>query len=104
MYWVRIADCFPIRAGHMPAPAVVGWHVCSPETALRWTNKMATPQIDNHAREQTRRGEQARTSAEAARARIEMLADVRQRKTEVAWKVGVGDRTWLLPFEAWMSA
>src|SRR3954447_5794472 len=65
---------------------------------------MATPQIDNHAREQTRRGEQAHTSAEAARAGIEKLADVRQRKTEVAWKVGVDGRTWILPFTAWMRA
>ena len=65
---------------------------------------MAHPQIDNHARQQTRRGEQAHTSAEAARAGIEKLADVRQRTTEGAWKGGVDARTWLLPFAAWMRA
>src|SRR5829696_4759666 len=99
-----MADCFPIRAGHMPAPAMVGGMCASEKTAPRWTNKMAHPQIDNHARQQTRRGEQGHTSAEAARARIEKLADVRQRKTEVAWKIGVDARTWLLPFAAWMRA
>src|SRR5688500_2951809 len=98
MYLMRMADCFPIRAGHMPAPAMVG-SMCAPEkTAPRWTNKMAHPQIDNYARQQTRRGEQARTNAEAARAGIEKLADVRQQKAEVGWKGGVDARTWLLPF------
>jgi len=65
---------------------------------------MAHPQIDNHTRQQTRRGEQAHTSAEAARARIEKLAVVRQRTTADAWKGGVDARTWLLPFTAWMRA
>ena len=65
---------------------------------------MAHPQIDNHTRQQTRRGEQAHTSAEAARARIEKLAVVRQRTTADAWKGGIDARTWLLPFTAWMRA
>src|SRR5215204_2727185 len=99
-----MADCLPICGWAHASPRDGRWHVCSRETALRWTNDMTTPQIDNRAREQTRPGEQAHTNAEAARARIEKLADVRQRKTEVAWKVGVDARTWLLPFTAWMRA
>ena len=47
---------------------------------------MANPQTDTHAREQTKRDEQAYKNAEAARARVEMLADFRQRATEDVWK------------------
>ena len=47
---------------------------------------MANPQTDTHAREQTKRDEQARKNDDAARARVEMLADFRQRATEDAWK------------------
>jgi len=47
---------------------------------------MANPQADTHAREQTKRDEAAYKNAEAARARVEMLADFRQRATEDAWK------------------
>ena len=43
---------------------------------------MANPQADTHAREQTKRDEAAYKNAEAARARVEMLADFRQRATE----------------------
>jgi poly(3-hydroxyalkanoate) synthetase len=68
---------------------------------------MANPQTDNHAREQTRRDEQARKNADAARAGIKKLAAFRPRTTEDAWKSGrdgVDARTWLLPFTAWMRA
>src|SRR3954469_6025247 len=65
---------------------------------------MAHPQTGNHAREQAKRDEQTPTNAEAARAGIEKLVDVRQRATEDAWKGGVDVRTWLLPFTAWMRA
>ncbi len=47
---------------------------------------MAHPQTDTHAREQTRRDEQARKNADAARAGVERLADFRQRATDDAWK------------------
>ena len=47
---------------------------------------MAHPQTDTHAREQTRRDEQARTNGDAARAGVERLADFRQQATEGAWK------------------
>src|SRR4051795_4283837 len=47
---------------------------------------MANPQTDTHAREQTKRDEQARKNGEAARAGVERLADFRQRATEDAWK------------------
>jgi len=47
---------------------------------------MATPYTDTHAREQTRRDEQARKNGDAARAGSEMLADFRQRATESAEK------------------
>ena len=47
---------------------------------------MANPQTDGHAREQTRRDEQAHKNAEAARAGVEKLADSRQRATADAWK------------------
>jgi len=47
---------------------------------------MATSQTDTHAHEQTRRDEQARKNDDAARARVEMLADFRQRATEDVWK------------------
>ena len=51
-----------------------------------WIKQMANPQTDTHAREQTKRDEQAYKNAEAARARVEMLADFRQRATEDVWK------------------
>jgi hypothetical protein len=60
--------------------------VCSRTTAPRWTNEMATPQTDTHAREQTRRDEQAPKNAEAARAGVEKLADFRQRATDNGWQ------------------
>jgi hypothetical protein len=47
---------------------------------------MATPQIDTHAREQTRKDEQAHKNADVARAGVEKLADFRQQTTEGAWK------------------
>ena len=47
---------------------------------------MAHPQTDAHAREQTRRDEQAHKNADAARAGVEKLADFRQRATSDAWK------------------
>jgi len=47
---------------------------------------MANPQTDTHAREQTKRDEQAYKNAEAARARVDRLADFRQRATEDVWK------------------
>ena len=47
---------------------------------------MANPQTDTHAREQTKRDERTYKNVEAARARVEMLADFRQRATEDAWK------------------
>src|SRR3954449_11696229 len=47
---------------------------------------MATPQTDTHAHEQTRRDEQTRKNDDAVRARVEMLADFRQRATEDVWK------------------
>ena len=47
---------------------------------------MANPQTDTHAREQTKRDEQVRKNDDAARARVEMLADFRQRATEDVWK------------------
>ena len=47
---------------------------------------MANPQTDTHAREQTKRDEQAHKNGEAARAGVEKLADFRQRATEDAWK------------------
>jgi hypothetical protein len=61
-------------------------HLCSGTTAPLWTKEMATPQTDTHAHEQTRRDEQARKNDDAARARVEMLADFRQRATEDVWK------------------
>src|SRR4051794_38942943 len=60
--------------------------LCLRTTAPLWTKKMATLQTDTHAREQTQRDEQARKNDEAARARVEMLADFRQRATEDVWK------------------
>ena len=47
---------------------------------------MANLQTDVHAREQTKRDEQARKNGDAARAGVEKLADFRQRVTENAWK------------------
>jgi len=47
---------------------------------------MADLQTDVHAREQTKRDEQARKNGDAARAGVEKLADFRQRVTENAWK------------------
>ena len=61
-------------------------HLCSGTTAPLWAKEMATPQTDTHAHEQTRRDEQARKNDDAARARVEMLADFRQRATEDVWK------------------
>jgi len=60
--------------------------LCSRTTAPLWIKQMANPQTDTHAREQTKRDEQAYKNVEAARARVEMLADFRQRATEDAWK------------------
>ena len=47
---------------------------------------MSNPQTDTHAREQTRRDEQAHKNADAARAGVEKLANFRQRATDDAWK------------------
>src|SRR3954464_14801546 len=60
--------------------------LCFRKTTPLWTKEMATPQTDTHGREQTRRDEQARKNDDAARARVEMLADFRQRATEDVWK------------------
>src|SRR3954471_18111411 len=60
--------------------------LCSRATTPRWTNEMATPHTDTHAREQTRRDEQARKNGEAARAGVEKLADFRQQATNDGWK------------------
>src|SRR3954451_13879447 len=55
-------------------------------TAPLWIKQMANPQTDTHAREQTKRDEQARKNGEAARAGVDRLADFRQRATEDVWK------------------
>jgi hypothetical protein len=47
---------------------------------------MAHPHTDTHAREQTKRNEQAHKNGDAARAGVEKLAGFRQRATEDAWK------------------
>src|SRR3982751_6350668 len=47
---------------------------------------MAYPQTDTHAREQTKRDEQAHKNGDAARAGVEKLADFRQRATDDGWK------------------
>jgi hypothetical protein len=47
---------------------------------------MAHPHTDTHAREQTKRDEQAHKNGDAARAGVEKLAGFRQRATEDAWK------------------
>jgi len=47
---------------------------------------MAHPQTDTHAREQTRRDEQAHKNADAARAGVDRLANFRQRATDDGWK------------------
>src|SRR3954447_16886964 len=60
--------------------------LCSRTTAPLWIKQMANPQTDTHAREQTKRDEQAYKNGEAARAGVERLADFRQRATEDAWK------------------
>jgi len=51
---------------------------------------MANPQTDGHAREQTRRDDQAHKNAEAARAGVEKLTDHRQRAMADAWKAMEG--------------
>jgi len=48
---------------------------------------MAHPHTDTHAREQTKRDEQAHKNGDAARAGVEKLADFRQRATEDARKL-----------------
>src|SRR5215212_1448127 len=69
----------------MSAPRWATAFVLSKTTPL-WTKQMAHPQTDTHAREQTRRDEQAHKNADAARAGVEKLADFRQRATADAWK------------------
>src|SRR5436305_580838 len=71
--------------GHRPAQR---WamRLYSRKTAPLWIKQMANPQADAHAREQTKRDEQARKNGEAARAGVDRLADFRQRATEDAWK------------------
>src|SRR5215204_3200053 len=72
---------------------------CEHMAALRWAaavvlqnnsaaldRRDGNPQTDTHAREQTRRDEQAHKNADAARAGVEKLADFRQRATSDAWK------------------
>src|SRR3954451_23491266 len=61
-------------------------------TAPLWTKEMATPQTVTHAHEQTRRDKQARKNDDAARARVEMLADFRQRATGPQHNHGARDR------------
>src|SRR3954466_4844091 len=60
--------------------------LCSRAKTPRWTNEMATPHTDTHAREQTRRDEQAHKNADAARTGVEKLANFRQRATDDGWK------------------
>src|SRR4051812_868591 len=60
--------------------------LCSRATTPRWTDEMATPHTDTHAREQTRRDELVHKNGEAARAGVEKLANFRQRATEDGWK------------------
>src|SRR3954471_6991483 len=60
--------------------------LCFRAMTPRWTDEMATPYTDTHAREQTRRDELVHKNGEAARAGSEMLADFRQRATESAEK------------------
>src|SRR3954469_14993164 len=60
--------------------------VVLPKTAPLWTKQMAHPQTDTHAREQTKRDEQAHKNGDAARAGVEKLANFRQRATEDAWR------------------
>src|SRR3954454_13314246 len=60
--------------------------LCSRATKPRWTNEMATPHTGTHAREQTRRDEQAHKNGDAARAGVEKLVNFRQRATDDAWK------------------
>src|SRR3954464_2182780 len=71
--------------GHRPAQRRA-MRLCSRTTAPRWIKQMANPQTDTHAREQTKRDEQARKNGEAARAGVDRLADFRQQATEDAWK------------------
>src|SRR3954453_7841774 len=47
---------------------------------------MAHPQTNTHAREQTKRDEQAHKNGDAARAGVEKLANFRQRATADAWR------------------
>src|SRR3954468_12649260 len=60
--------------------------LCFRAMTPRWTDEMATPHTDTHAREQTRRDEQAHKNADAARAGVEKLVNFRQRATDDAWK------------------
>src|SRR3954453_12198068 len=60
--------------------------LCSRATTPRWTNEMAAPHTDTHAREQTRRDEQVHKNGDAARAGVEKLANFRQRATADARK------------------
>src|SRR3954462_14577148 len=61
-------------------------HLCFSKTAPLWTKQMAHAQTDTHAREQTKRDEQAHKNGEAARAGTEKLANFRQRATADAWR------------------
>src|SRR5215207_1779969 len=69
---------------HMTAPRWAA-AIVLPKTTPLWTKQMAHPQTDTHAREQTRRDEQAHKNADAARAGVEKLANFRQRATDGAW-------------------
>src|SRR4051812_4491736 len=60
--------------------------LCFRAMTPRWTDEMATPHTDTHAREQTRRDELVHKNGEAARAGVEKLANFRQRATDDAWK------------------
>src|SRR3954454_18792613 len=71
--------------GHRPAQRRA-MRLCSRTTAPRWIKQMANPQTDMHAREQTKRDEQARKNGDAARDGVEELANFRRRATESAWK------------------
>src|SRR5215212_1686380 len=59
--------------------------LCFRKTTPFWIKEMATSQTDTHAREQTRRDEQAHKNGDAARAGDEKLANFRQRATDDAW-------------------
>src|SRR3954465_13040232 len=82
----RASKCFAVLMLERRPAQRWATQLCFRKTTPFWTNEMATPQTDTHAREQTRRDEQVRKNGDAARAGVEKLADSRQQATEDAWK------------------